>query len=58
MGEYRVMETRVIVAYALCAALVLVILFAVSRYLKKRREFKTRQMGRGKNIKPGFEAPK
>ncbi len=44
------METRVIVAYALCAAMLLAIAFGVSRYRKHRRQFKIRQMGRGKSI--------
>lgn len=44
------METRVIVAYALCATMLLIAAFVVSRYLKQKRQFKIRQMGRGKNI--------
>jgi hypothetical protein len=50
------METRIIVAYALCAVLIFAGIFAVSRYLKKQREFKIRQMGRGKNINVGLDS--
>jgi len=52
------METRVIVAYTLSAVLILLALFVVSRYLKKRREFKVRQMGRGKNIRSELDSTK
>jgi len=52
------METRFIVAYTLSAVLILLALFAVSRYLQKRREFKIRQMGRGKNIRPPLDSTK
>ncbi len=42
------METRFIIAYALCAVMALVLVFVVGRYLRNRRQFKIRQMGRGK----------
>ncbi|MBL0922966.1 MAG: hypothetical protein IBJ12_00680 [Sphingomonadaceae bacterium] len=44
------METRLIVAYALCAALVLILSALAIRYASNRRQFKIRQSGRGKNI--------
>jgi cytochrome c biogenesis protein CcdA len=43
------METRLIVAYALCAALVLILAALAVRYANNRRNFKIRQSGRGKN---------
>ena len=43
------METRVIVAYALCAVMALILAFAYGRYALKKQQFKLRQMGRGKN---------
>jgi hypothetical protein len=43
------METRVLIAYALCAVMAFILIFAVGRYLRNRRQFKIRQMGRGKN---------
>lgn len=43
------METRVIIAYALCAVMALLLAVAVGRHLRNRRQFKIRQLGRGKN---------
>ncbi|MGB5078809.1 MAG: hypothetical protein WBO17_15120 [Sphingorhabdus sp.] len=43
------MEDRHIVAYTLCAAMVVFLGIAVARYLAKRRQFRIRQSGRGKN---------
>jgi uncharacterized membrane protein SpoIIM required for sporulation len=44
------METRLIVAYALCAAMGLLLAAFSVRYVVNRRQFKIRQSGRGKNI--------
>ena len=44
------MENRVIIAYALCAIMVLVLALVVARYVASRRQFKIRQSGRGKNL--------
>ena len=44
------METRFIIAYALCGVMALVLVYGVFRYLRGRRQFKIRQMGRGKNL--------
>ncbi|MFN3620696.1 MAG: hypothetical protein ACK4S7_10410 [Sphingorhabdus sp.] len=38
------------IAYALCALMALLLAFALGRYLRNRRQFKIRQMGRGKNL--------
>jgi hypothetical protein len=46
------METRLLVAYVLCALLAIVVFFAIGRYVRNRRQFKIRQSGRGKNV-PG-----
>ncbi len=43
------MEDRVLAAYALSAVMVLVFALAVRRYVIGRRQYKIRQMGRGKN---------
>jgi hypothetical protein len=43
------METRVVLAYVLCAAMALVLVFTLGRYVRKKKQFKLRQMGRGKN---------
>ncbi|MBJ7527463.1 MAG: hypothetical protein JHD10_09540 [Sphingomonadaceae bacterium] len=43
------METRVIVAFALCAAMAVILAFTLGRYVRNKRQFKLRQMGRGKN---------
>jgi hypothetical protein len=48
------MENRVIIAYALCAIMVLVLAVLVARYVASRRQFKIRQSGRGKNL-PNLE---
>jgi hypothetical protein len=44
------METRHVIAYALCALLALIFVAVAVRYLNNRRQFKIRQAGRGKNI--------
>lgn len=43
------METRLVLAYALCAVMVLIFVTVAIRYLNNRRQFKIRQAGRGKN---------
>lgn len=43
------MENRVIIAYALCAVMALVLAVVAARYVASRRQFKIRQSGRGKN---------
>jgi cytochrome c biogenesis protein CcdA len=43
------MEDRHIIAYALGAAMVLFIVFVMVRYVNNRRQFKLRQLGRGKS---------
>jgi hypothetical protein len=43
------MEMRVVLAYALCAAMAIILVFALGRYVRNERQFKLRQMGRGKN---------
>jgi hypothetical protein len=43
------METRVVLAYALCAAMAIILAFTLGRYVRNKRQFKLRQMGRGKN---------
>jgi hypothetical protein len=44
------MENRVIIAYALCAIMLLVLAVVIARYVASRRQFKIRQSGRGKNL--------
>jgi len=44
------METRIIVAYALLATMLVGAAIFGARYVYRRRQFKIRQMGRGKNI--------
>jgi uncharacterized membrane protein YidH (DUF202 family) len=51
------METRFIIAYALCAVMALVLVFALVRYVRNRRQFKIRQMGRGKNLSDTDQTP-
>jgi cytochrome c biogenesis protein CcdA len=51
------METRLIVAYALCAALVLILAAFAVRYASNRRQFKIRQSGRGKSISTSENMP-
>jgi len=43
------METRHVIAYALCAVLALILVAVAVRYLNNRRQYKIRQAGRGKN---------
>jgi hypothetical protein len=43
------METRLIIAFALCAVMALIFIAIVVRYVSNRRQFKIRQSGRGKN---------
>jgi hypothetical protein len=43
------MEMRLVLAYALCAAMAIILVFALGRYVRNKRQFKLRQMGRGKN---------
>jgi hypothetical protein len=43
------METRLIIAAALCAAMALISIAIALRYFSNRRQFKIRQSGRGKN---------
>ncbi|MFN5127300.1 MAG: hypothetical protein ACK519_02905 [Sphingomonadaceae bacterium] len=38
-----------VLAYVLCAAMALVLVFTLGRYVRKKKQFKLRQMGRGKN---------
>ncbi len=44
------METRLIVAYVLCAVMALILVGVAVRYFNNRRQFKIRQSGRGKNV--------
>jgi len=48
-------ETRLIVAFVLIAIMVLALIFAAVRYSRRRKQFKIRQMGRGKAV-PGTGA--
>lgn len=50
------MESRLIIAYSLCAILLLILAAITFRYLNNRRQFKIRQSGRGKttNVKDNF----
>lgn len=43
------METRLIIAFALCAVMALILTVFAVRYTSNRRQFKIRQSGRGKN---------
>lgn len=43
------MENRLIIAYALCAIMVLILAAIAVRYVNSRKQFKIRQSGRGKN---------
>jgi hypothetical protein len=49
------METRVVLAYALCAAMAVILAFTLVRYVRNKRQFKLRQMGRGKNAPVAFD---
>lgn len=42
------METRLIIAYSLCAVMALILAALTVRYFINRRQFKIRQSGRGK----------
>jgi hypothetical protein len=42
------MESRLIIAYSLCAIMLLILAALVVRYFVNRRQFKIRQSGRGK----------
>lgn len=44
------MEMRLIIAYALCATMVLIIVAISLRHFNNRKKFKVRQSGRGKNV--------
>ncbi|MFN0045653.1 MAG: hypothetical protein ACKVOS_04225 [Sphingorhabdus sp.] len=50
METFVQMENRYIIAYALCALMLLVLAFVTARYVSNRRQFKIRQSGRGKNL--------
>lgn len=43
------MENRLIIAYALCAIMVLILAAIAVRYFNNRKQFKIRQSGRGKS---------
>jgi hypothetical protein len=43
------MEDRHIIAYTLCAAMVIILSVFLARHLNNRRQFKLRQSGRGKS---------
>jgi hypothetical protein len=43
------METRLIIAFALCAVMALILTVFAVRYFSNRRQFKIRQSGRGKS---------
>lgn len=43
------MENRLIIAYALCAMMVLILAAIAVRYVNNRKQFKIRQSGRGKS---------
>lgn len=42
------MESRLVIAYSLCAIMLLVLVALAVRYFVNRRQFKIRQSGRGK----------
>ncbi|HNW19572.1 MAG TPA: hypothetical protein PKK17_13780 [Sphingorhabdus lacus] len=52
------MESRLIIAYSLCAIMLLILAALTVRYLINRRQFKIRQSGRGKttNVSDSFPA--
>lgn len=43
------MEDRHIIAYALCAIMVMILVAITVRYMNNRKQFKVRQSGRGKS---------
>jgi hypothetical protein len=47
------MQTEEMVAYALCIGMMLFFAFGTVRYARKRKQFKIRQMGRGKGNSTG-----
>jgi hypothetical protein len=49
MGMSTGMDERLLVAYALSAIMILLIGLGLHRYFAIRRQYKIRQMGRGKN---------
>jgi hypothetical protein len=49
MGMSTGMEERLLVAYALSAIMILLLGLGLLRYVSARRQYKIRQMGRGKN---------
>lgn len=51
------METRLVIAYALCAVMALIFVAVAVRYLHNRRQFKIRQAGRGKSTNLADGAP-
>ncbi len=51
------MENRLLIAYALCAVMVLIITMITVRYLNNRKQFKIRQSGRGKGSSDGDSLP-
>ena len=51
------METRLIIAFALCAVMALVLTIVAVRYFISRRQFKIRQSGRGKNFTAVEQVP-
>jgi hypothetical protein len=55
---FKTMESRLIIAYSLCAILLLILAALTVRYFNNRRQFKIRQSGRGKttNAKDSFPA--
>jgi hypothetical protein len=52
------MESRLIIAYSLCAIMLLILAALTVRYFINRRQFKIRQSGRGKttNVSDSFPA--
>jgi flagellar biogenesis protein FliO len=46
------MEDRVVIALAIAIAMVMALIWFVTRKVKQRRAFKLRQAGQGKSIKP------
>ncbi len=42
------MESRLMIAFALCAIMALIFIVAAVRYRNNRKQFKIRQSGRGK----------
>jgi hypothetical protein len=57
MDVFVLMENRVIIAYALCALMLLILVVVAARHMSSRRQFKIRQSGRGKNSPNGEKQP-